>query len=152
ITYASETTQAVTDGQVVWLVSGVGTGGTVSGTGKYLKERNPQIKVAAVEPEASPVLSGGQPGSHPIQGIGAGFVPKTLNREIIDQIICVSGEDALKAAREVSKAEGILVGISSGAALAGALQIAKQEENRGKTVVIIFPDSGERYLSTILFN
>ncbi len=141
-----------TDGQVDWLVSGVGTGGTVSGTGKYLKERNPQIKVAAVEPEASPVLSGGQPGSHPIQGIGAGFVPKTLNREIIDQIICVSGEDALKAAREVSKAEGILVGISSGAALAGALQIAKQEENRGKTVVIIFPDSGERYLSTILFN
>ncbi|HOW38125.1 MAG TPA: cysteine synthase A [Bacillota bacterium] len=141
-----------TDGQVDWLVSGVGTGGTVSGTGKYLKERNPQIKVAAVEPEASPVLSGGQPGSHPIQGIGAGFVPKTLNREIIDQIICVSGEDALKAAREVSQAEGILVGISSGAALAGALQIAKQEENRGKTVVIIFPDSGERYLSTILFN
>ena len=141
-----------TDGQVDWLVSGVGTGGTVSGTGKYLKEKNPQIKVAAVEPEASPVLSGGQPGSHPIQGIGAGFIPKTLNREIIDHIICVSGEDALKAAREVSQAEGILVGISSGAALAGALQIAKREENRGKTVVIIFPDSGERYLSTILFN
>jgi cysteine synthase A len=141
-----------TEGNVDWVVSGVGTGGTVSGIGKFLKEQNPKIQVAAVEPESSPVLSGGKAGPHPIQGIGAGFVPPILNREVIDEIIPVSAEDAVSCARQVSQTEGILVGISSGAALAGALRIAKRDETRGKTIVVIFPDSGERYLSTILFN
>ncbi|HOV40833.1 MAG TPA: pyridoxal-phosphate dependent enzyme, partial [Oscillospiraceae bacterium] len=125
--------------------------GTISGTGEYLKEKNPNIRIVAVEPKDSPVLSGGNPGPHKIQGIGAGFVPKTLNTEIYDEIIKIANETAFEAGREVSKTDGVLVGISSGAALAAATELAKRPENAGKVIVAIFPDTGERYLSTALF-
>lgn len=141
-----------TDGQVDVLVAGIGTGGTISGTGAYLKSQNPNVKVIAVEPKDSPVLSEGRPGPHKIQGIGAGFVPDTLNTDIYDEIITVSNEDAFVAGREMAHKEGILVGISSGAALYAATEIAKREEYAGKNIVIILPDTGERYLSTPLFN
>lgn len=141
-----------TDGKIDIFVSCVGTGGTVSGTGKRLKELNPNIKVVAVEPSSSPVLSGGAPGPHKIQGIGAGFVPKNYDSATIDQIITVSNEDAMESSRKVATQEGLLVGISSGAALYAAMQLANEEENRGKRIVVILPDSGERYLSTELYN
>ncbi len=139
------------DGKVDIFVAGVGTGGTISGVGKYLKEQNPNVKVIAVEPAASPVLSQGISGSHKIQGIGAGFVPDTLNPKIYDEIITVSNEDAYRFAAELGKTEGILSGISSGAALCGAVDVSKREENRGKNVVVLFPDTGERYLSAGVF-
>jgi cysteine synthase len=141
---------ADTNGEADFLVAGVGTGGTITGTTEVLKARKPNFKAIAVEPDASPVLSGGRPGPHRIQGIGAGFVPKVLNRSIIDEIIRVTNEDAFETARKVSKTEGILVGISSGAAVWAAIQIASREENRGKKIVTIIPDSGERYISTQL--
>ena len=140
-----------TGGSVDVLVAGVGTGGTITGTGEYLKSRKPSVRAVAVEPDASPVLSGGQAGPHPIQGIGAGFVPKVLNTQVIDEIIRVKGEDALHTARTLAKREGLLAGISSGAALWAAMQIAARTENAGKTVVVVLPDTGERYLSTPLF-
>ena len=140
-----------TDGKVDILVAGVGTGGTLSGTGKYLKEKNPNVKVVAVEPITSPVLSQGKSGPHKIQGIGAGFVPETLDTEIYDEILPIENDDAFQAAREVAKADGILVGISSGAAIKAATILAEREENKGKTIVAILPDTGERYLSTVLF-
>lgn len=140
-----------TDGKVDILVAGVGTGGTISGVGKYLKEKNPNIKVVAVEPADSPVLSKGMSGPHKIQGIGAGFVPDTLDRDVYDEIITVSNEDAFERGRLIGQREGILVGISSGAALHAAIQLAGREENRHKNIVVIFPDSGDRYLSTPLF-
>lgn len=141
-----------TDGKVDYFVAGVGTGGTISGTGEYLKSQNPNVQIVAVEPEGSPVLSGGKPGPHKIQGIGAGFVPKTLNTEIYDQIIKVKNEDAFATAKLIAKQEGVLVGISSGAALYAALELAKQPENKGKTIVTLLPDSGDRYYSTTLFS
>lgn len=141
-----------TDGKVDYFVAGVGTGGTVSGVGKYLKEKNPNVKIIAVEPEASSVLSGGKAGPHKIQGIGAGFVPKTLDTQIYDEIIQVPNEKAFEYSREVAKSEGILVGISSGASLYAGKLIADREENKGKTIVVLFPDGGERYLSTELYN
>ena len=140
-----------TDGKVDIFVAGVGTGGTLSGTGEYLKSKNPAIKIVAVEPESSPVLSKGVAGPHKIQGIGAGFVPKTLNTEIYDEIIPVSNEDAFAAGKEVARKDGILVGISSGAALYAATQLAQRPENKGKTIVVLLPDTGDRYLSTPLF-
>lgn len=140
-----------TDGQVDLFVAGVGTGGTISGVGEYLKEKNPDIQIIAVEPDASPVLSGGTPAPHKIQGIGAGFVPNTLNTEIYREVIRVEDEAALAMGREISAEEGILVGISSGATVHAAVQAAKREENRGKTIVVLLPDSGDRYLSTALF-
>lgn len=140
-----------TDGKVDILVAGVGTGGTISGVGKYLKEKNPDIKVVAVEPADSPVLSKGVSGPHKIQGIGAGFVPDTLDRDVYDEIMSVSNEDAFERGRLIGQREGILVGISSGAALHAAIQLAGREENRHKNIVVIFPDSGDRYLSTPLF-
>ncbi len=142
---------ADTDGQVDIFVAGVGTGGTVTGTGEYLKEKNKAVQVVAVEPDASPVLSGGTAGPHPIQGIGAGFVPKVLNIKILDEIIRVKGDDAMAAARELAREEGLLAGISSGAALWAAIQLARRGENKGKHIVVILPDTGERYLSTPLF-
>ena len=142
---------ADTQGQVDIFVAGVGTGGTVSGVGKYLKEQNPHIQIVAVEPAASPVLSGGQAGPHGIQGIGAGFVPEVLDRTVIDEIMTVTDEDAYAAARLCAVTEGVLVGISSGCALYAAATLAKRPENRGKTIVTVFPDSGERYLSTGLY-
>lgn len=138
------------DGKIDIFVAGVGTGGTISGVGKYLKEKNPAIKVVAIEPAASPVLSKGTPGPHAIQGIGAGFVPNTLNPDIYDEIITVSNEDAFATSRELAKTEGALVGISSGAALYGATILARREENKGKNIVVLLPDTGERYLSTPL--
>ena len=139
------------DGKVDIFVAGVGTGGTISGVGKYLKEKNPKTKVVAVEPETSPVLSKGVAGPHKIQGIGAGFVPDTLDTKIYDEIITVSNEKAFEMGRKVARTEGLLVGISSGAALSAAIELASKEENSGKTVVVLLPDTGERYLSTAMF-
>ena len=149
-TTGSEIEKAL-EGKVDILVAGVGTGGTITGTGKYLKEKNPDLKVVAVEPASSAVLSGNKSGPHKIQGIGAGFVPKVLDTDIYDEIIPVSNEDAFETGASIGKTEGILVGISSGAALYAALQLAKKEENRGKNIVVIFPDSADRYLSTGMF-
>lgn len=140
-----------TQGEVDVFIAGVGTGGTISGVGEYLKSKNPDIKVIAVEPSDSPVLSGGIAGPHKIQGIGAGFVPDTLNTKIYDEIITVKNEDAFAAAREIARTEGVLVGISSGAAAWAAIEVAKRPESQGKTIVAIMPDTGERYLSTALF-
>ena len=141
-----------TDGEVDILVAGVGTGGTVTGTGEYLKSQNPNVKVVAVEPETSPVLSKGEAGAHKIQGIGAGFVPEVLNTDIYDEIITVSNENAFATGKLIGKSEGVLVGISSGAATWAAIELAKRPENKGKTIVVILPDTGDRYLSTPLFS
>ena len=141
-----------TDGDIDIFVSGVGTGGTISGAGKYLRSKNPNIKIVAVEPETSPVLSKGVAGPHKIQGIGAGFVPQTLDTTIYDEIITVPNEEAFKTGAEVVKTDGIFVGISSGAALYAARELAKREENKGKKIVVLLPDNGDRYLSTPLFN
>lgn len=138
-----------TEGNVGIFIAGIGTGGTVSGTGKYLKEQNPEIKVIGVEPAGSPVITRGNAGSHKIQGMGAGFVPETLDKSILDEVICISDESAFNMAREASR-EGILVGISSGAALAAAETVANRKENKGKTIVVLLPDTGERYLSCFL--
>lgn len=140
------------EGNIDIFVAGVGTGGTVTGVGGYLKEKNPAIKVVAVEPAASPVLSEGRSGAHTIQGIGAGFVPKILDTSVYDEVIAVSGDDAFAFGRLTGKKEGVLVGISSGAALAAAVQLAKRKENEGKNIVVILPDGGDRYLSTAMFN
>ena len=140
-----------TDGQVDIVVAGVGTGGTVTGVGKYLKEKNPQVKIVAVEPAASPVLSQGTAGPHKIQGIGAGFVPQVLDTGVYDEVIPVANEDAFAAGKRIGKREGVLVGISAGAAAWAAIQLAKRPENKGKTIVVLLPDTGDRYLSTPLF-
>ena len=143
---------ADTEGKVDYFVAGVGTGGTLSGVGKYLKEQNPNVKVIAVEPETSPLLSKGQAGPHKIQGIGANFVPETLDRDIYDEIIAVPNDEAILTARKAAKQEGFLIGISSGAALWAGKQLAARPENKGKNIVVIFPDGGERYLSTNLYD
>ena len=140
-----------TDGKVDFLVAGVGTGGTITGTGRYLKEKNGNVRIVAVEPASSPVLSGGKAGPHKIQGIGAGFVPKVLDTGIYDEIITVENEDAIRTGAEIGKSEGVLVGISAGAALWAAIEVAKRPENEGKNIVVILPDSGDRYLSTPMF-
>ena len=140
-----------TDGQVDWFVAGVGTGGTVTGVGQYLKSRNPAVKVVAVEPKSSAVLSTGVAGSHKIQGIGAGFVPDVLDTKVYDEIIPVDNDDAFKLGKEMGRSEGVLVGISSGAALWAAIELAKRPENEGKSIVVLLPDTGDRYLSTPLF-
>ena len=142
---------ADTDGKVDYFVAGVGTGGTVTGVGQYLKSRNPAVKVVAVEPKSSAVLSTGVAGSHKIQGIGAGFVPDVLDTKVYDEIIPVDNDDAFKLGKEVGHSEGVLVGISSGAALWAAIELAKRPENEGKTIVALLPDTGDRYLSTPLF-
>jgi len=140
-----------TDGNVDIFVAGVGTGGTVAGVGKFLKEKNPKIQIIAIEPADSPVLSGGAPGPHKIQGIGAGFIPKNYNPEVVDEVIQVSNDQAILTARELAKQEGMLVGISCGAAAYGATQVALRPENKGKNIVVLLPDTGERYLSTLLY-
>ncbi len=140
-----------TDGKVDIFVAGVGTGGTISGIGKKLKEKNPNVKIVAVEPASSPVLSGGASGAHKIQGIGAGFVPKNYDASVIDEIIQVANDDAIKAGREVAQKDGLLVGISSGAAAFAATELAQRPENKDKNIVVLLPDTGERYLSTVLY-
>ncbi len=141
-----------TDGTVDILVGGVGTGGTVSGSGRYLKEHKPSVKVVAVEPASSPLLSGGQAGPHKIQGIGANFIPKVYDSEIVDEVLTVTDADAFEYGRNIARLEGVFLGISGGAALKGAIDIARREENKGKTIVVVIPDSGDRYLSTALYN
>ncbi len=140
-----------TDGQIDIFVAGVGTGGTISGTGARLKELNPDIRIVAVEPAGSPVLSGGKPGPHKLQGIGAGFIPKTYDAKVVDQVIPVENDDAIRTSRELAQTEGLLVGISAGAATFAATQLAAQLENKGKRIVVLLPDTGERYLSTELY-
>ena len=140
-----------TDGKIDIFVGGVGTGGTITGVGEVLKKKNPNIKIVAVEPKDSPVLSGGNPGPHKLQGIGAGFIPDIYNKKVVDEIITITTDEAFKAARSIAKTEGVLVGISSGAALHGAIILAKRPENKGKRIVVLLPDNGERYLTTQLF-
>ena len=140
-----------TDGTVDIVVGGVGTGGTISGIGKYLKEKNPNIKIVAVEPASSPVLNGGKSGPHKIQGIGAGFIPQTYNAAVVDEVLDIENDDAIRTSRQLAQQEGLLVGISSGAAAYGALTLAKRPENKGKRIVAILPDTGERYLTTVLY-